>query len=135
MYVQSCSNVQTHLILATPTFRLVARRVLRIDTKLRHHYHYVAMKSLARHLFHTKSAHWPTVISCQCDRPIADSFRARARASVRIFVYSNHNTLGISVVSRTKNHINCACVDGMPYSAYRPSLFSGLAWRIVCFNT
>lgn len=40
----------------------------------------------------------------QCDLPIADNFRARARASVRILVYSNHNTLGISVVSRNRKN-------------------------------
>lgn len=39
-----------------------------------------------------------------------------------------------SVAYAAKNHINCACVDGIPYSAYRPSLFIGLAWQIVCFN-
>jgi hypothetical protein len=40
-----------------------------------------------------------------------------------------------SVAYAAKNHINCACVDGMPYSVYRPSLLIGLAWQIVCFNT
>lgn len=40
----------------------------------------------------------------QCDLPIADSFRARARASVRILVYSNHKTLGIKVVSRNSRY-------------------------------
>lgn len=40
-----------------------------------------------------------------------------------------------SVAYAAKNHINCACVDGIPYSAYRPSLFIGLASQIVCFNT
>lgn len=52
--------------------------------------------------FYLLSAHWPD-IRRHCDF-IDTSFLDRARASVRIFVYSNHRILGINVVSRSNRY-------------------------------